>query len=128
MLAEQSLLEILKDEGAVYGNPIPRPVLRMAARKRIGDTGLLDHLLKHIDGRVAPGATERFRRCYNTEGVMEYWLESADLLKIKLESGVPDPSYVAPSSWLKSGGGSFQNTTCAGELQLLKSEMDKIKE
>ncbi|KAG5041354.1 hypothetical protein JHK85_013830 [Glycine max] len=33
----------------------------MAARKHIGDTGLLDHLLKHIDGKVAPGGTERFR-------------------------------------------------------------------
>ncbi|KAH7566908.1 hypothetical protein ACOSQ2_023940 [Xanthoceras sorbifolium] len=126
-LAEQCLLEILKDEGAVFGNAISRPVLRMAARKRIGDTGLLDHLLKHIDGKVAPGATDRFRRCYNTEGVMEYWLESAELLKIKLEAGVPDPNYVAPSSWWKSGSGSFQDTICAGELQLLKTEMDKIK-
>ena len=40
---------------------LTRPALRMAARKHIGDTGLLDHLLKHIDGKVAPGGTERFR-------------------------------------------------------------------
>lgn len=126
-MAEQSLLEVLKNEGAVFGNPISRTVLRMEARKRIGDTGLLDHLLKHIDGRVAPGATERFRRCYNTEGVMEYWLENADLLKVKLEAGVPDPSYVAPSSWLKSGGSSFREASSTAELQSLKSEIDKIK-
>ncbi|KAK0603379.1 hypothetical protein LWI29_004339 [Acer saccharum] len=125
--AEQFLFEILKDEGAVFGNAISRSVLRNTARKSIGDTGLLDHLLKHIDGKVAPGATERFRRCYNTEGSMEYWLESADLLKIKLEAGVPDPNYVAPSSWWKPGGGSFQDTISAGELQFLKTEMDKIK-
>ncbi|XP_044502868.1 protein DYAD isoform X2 [Mangifera indica] len=126
-LAEQSMLDILKDEGAVFENPISRPVLRMAARKRIGDTGLLDHLLKHIDGKVAPGGAERFRRCYNTEGVMEYWLENADLVKIKQEARVPDPNYVPPSSWWKCGGGSFQDSVCAGELRVLKAEMEKMK-
>ncbi|XP_031281880.1 protein DYAD-like isoform X1 [Pistacia vera] len=126
-LAEQSMLEILKDEGAVFENPISRPVLRTAARKRIGDTGLLDHLLKHIDGKVAPGGAERFRRCYNTEGVMEYWLENADLVKIKQEAGVPDPNYVPPSSWWKCSGGSFQDSVCAGELKVLKVEMEKMK-
>jgi len=47
--------EVLKGDGATFENPITRPALRMAARKHIGDTGLLDHLLKHIDGKVAPG-------------------------------------------------------------------------
>ncbi|KAH1251317.1 Protein AMEIOTIC 1 [Glycine max] len=42
--------EVLKGDGATFENPITRPALRMAARKHIGDTGLLDHLLKHIDG------------------------------------------------------------------------------
>lgn len=125
-LAEQNMLDIMKDEGAVFENPISRPALRTAARKRIGDTGLLDHLLKHIDGRVAPGGTERFRRCYNTDGVMEYWLESADLVKIKREAGVPDPNYIPPS-WWKHGGGPSQDSVCSEELKLLKAEMEKMK-
>ncbi|XLT07155.1 hypothetical protein HN51_045904 [Arachis hypogaea] len=60
-VAEQRMWEILKAEGATFEHPITRPALRMAARKHISDTGLLDHLLKHIDGKVAPGGIERFR-------------------------------------------------------------------
>lgn len=132
------MLEVLKGEGAVYENPIARPALRMAARKHIGDTGLLDHLLKHIDGKVAPGGTERFRRCYNTEGIMEYWLESADLVQIKREAGIPDPNYVPPAWWKSAcageggAGGSnvsgfLQDSVSAGELKLLRSELEKMK-
>ena len=33
-----------------------RPLLREEARKRVGDTGLLDHLLKHLADQVRPGA------------------------------------------------------------------------
>ncbi|XVF16958.1 hypothetical protein REPUB_Repub10bG0075600 [Reevesia pubescens] len=116
-LAEESLLEIMKAEGAVFENPISRPALRMAARKRIGDTGLLDHLLKHIDGKVAPGGIDRFRRCYNTSGVMEYWLESADLANIRKEAGISP-------FWQKPDGGPFQS---AIELKLLKEDMAKMK-
>ncbi|XWS29978.1 hypothetical protein CRYUN_Cryun24cG0077800 [Craigia yunnanensis] len=119
-LAEESMLEIMKAEGAVFENPISRPALRMAARKLIGDTGLLDHLLKHIDGKVASGGTDRFRRCYNTSGVMEYWLESADLANIRKESGVSP-------FWQKPDGGSFHDSVCAIELKLLKEEMSKMK-
>ncbi|XWS44600.1 hypothetical protein CRYUN_Cryun15aG0061200 [Craigia yunnanensis] len=119
-LAEESMLEIMKAEGAVFENPISRPALRMAARKRIGDTGLLDHLLKHIDGKVAPGGTDRYRRCYNTSGVMEYWLESADLTKIRKEAGISP-------FWQKPDGGPFQDSACAIELTLLKEEMVKMK-
>ncbi|KAL2614351.1 hypothetical protein AAZV13_08G004800 [Glycine max] len=106
-LAQQSMWEVLKGEGATFENPITRPALRMAARKHIGDTGLLDHLLKHIDGKVAPGGTERFRRCFNTKGIMEYWLESANLDEIRQETGVQDP-YI-------------------GELKMLKIEMAQMK-
>ena len=74
---------------------------------RTSDTGLLDHLLKHIDGKVAPGGTERFRRCFNTKGIMEYWLESANLDEIRQETGVQDP-YI-------------------GELKMLKIEMAQMK-
>ncbi|KAJ6396034.1 hypothetical protein OIU77_021137 [Salix suchowensis] len=124
-LAEKSMLDVMKDEGAVFENPISRSALRTVARKRIGDTGLLDHLLKHIDGRVAPGGIERFRRCYNTQGIMEYWLESADLVKIKQEAGVPDPNYVHPS-WYRPGNVS-QDSVSAKELTLLRDEVAKMK-
>ncbi|KAJ4887842.1 SWITCH1 [Raphanus sativus] len=97
--AEQAMEDVLKEVGASFENPISRGELRAIARKRIGDTGLLDHLLKHTDGNVTPGGAERFRRCYNTEGIMQYWLESADLIKIKRESGVADPTWVPPSWW-----------------------------
>ncbi|XP_022740991.1 protein DYAD-like isoform X2 [Durio zibethinus] len=119
-LAEEGILKIMKAEGAVFENPISRPALRMAARKHIGDTGLLDHLLKHIDGKVAPGGTDRFRRCYNTSGVMEYWLESADLANIQKEARISP-------FWQKPNGGPFQDSACAIELKLLKEEMAKMK-
>ncbi|KAK7399314.1 hypothetical protein VNO78_10495 [Psophocarpus tetragonolobus] len=126
MLAEQSMWEVLKGEGATFENPIARPALRMAARKHIGDTGLLDHLLKHIDGKVAPGGTERFRRCFNTNGVMEYWLESASLEEIRLATGVQDPYWVQPSK-LRAGSAPTQNTDSIGELKMLQTEMAKMK-
>ncbi|KAK9291922.1 hypothetical protein L1049_019874 [Liquidambar formosana] len=124
--AEQSLLEIMKAKGAVFGNPILRPALRLAARNHIGDTGLLDHLLKHMDGQVAPGGTERFRRWYNTNGVMEYWLESADLVNIRHEARVEDPFWIPPPEW-KPGGSPSQDPIFSRELKLLKEEMAKMK-
>ncbi|TKY60500.1 DYAD protein [Spatholobus suberectus] len=125
-LAEQSMWEVLKDEGATFENPITRPALRMAARKHIGDTGLLDHLLKHIDGKVAPGGTERFRRWFNTNGIMEYWLESANLDEIRQETGVQDPYWIPPST-LRADSIPTQNTDSIGELKMLKIEMAQMK-
>ncbi|GMI67152.1 hypothetical protein like AT5G23610 [Hibiscus trionum] len=119
-LAEKNMLEIMKAEGAVYENPISRPALRMAARKLIGDTGLLDHLLKHIDGKVAPGGADRFRRCYNTSGVMEYWLESADLANKRKEAGISQ-------FWQKPDEATFHASANAIELKVLKEEMEKMK-
>ena len=118
--------EVLKAEGATFENPITRPALRMAARKHIGDTGLLDHLLKHIDGKVAPGGTERFRRWFNTKGIMEYWLESADLDKVRQEAGVQDPYWIPPLA-LMAGSASSQNTDSSDELKQLKIEMAQMK-
>ncbi|WCJ30604.1 hypothetical protein M5689_012152 [Euphorbia peplus] len=125
-LAEKLMLDVMKDEGALFENPVPRSVLRMAARKYIPDTGLLDHLLKHIDGKVAPGGTERFRRCYNTEGIMEYWLESADLVKVKNENGVPNSNWVPSTCWIP-GSAAVEQSVSTGELALLKQEMAKLK-
>ncbi|KAK4256858.1 hypothetical protein QN277_006526 [Acacia crassicarpa] len=125
-LAEQSMWEVLKAKGATFSNPISRPTLRMAARKHIGDTGLLDHLLKHIDGKVAPCGTERFRRWFNTKGVMEYWLEGASLDKVRQDAGVQDPFWIPPSTF-QAGSPPPQNSDSSGELKLLQIEMAKMK-
>ncbi|XP_028766123.1 protein DYAD-like [Neltuma alba] len=124
-LAEQSMWEVLKAKGATFANPISRPALRTAARKHIGDTGLLDHLLKHIDGKVAPGGTERFRRWFNTKGIMEYWLESANLDKVRQDAGVQDPYWIPPSTF--KAGSPPQISDSSGELKLLQTEMAKMK-
>ncbi|WPT11572.1 Protein AMEIOTIC 1-like protein [Picochlorum sp. SENEW3] len=74
--AQASLVKILKALGA--NNPhkaILRPLLREEARKAIGDTGLLDHLLKHLADQVVSPVGERLRRRHNREGHMEYWLQ-----------------------------------------------------
>ncbi|KAL1347067.1 hypothetical protein HN51_020589 [Arachis hypogaea] len=125
-VAEQRMWEILKAEGATFEHPITRPALRMAARKHISDTGLLDHLLKHIDGKVAPGGTERFRRCFNTNRIMEYWLESADLDKIPQKEQL-QLSYRMPPSESLEGCTSSSASDSSDELKLLKIEMAQLK-
>ncbi|KAJ6695693.1 PROTEIN DYAD [Salix koriyanagi] len=87
-LAEENMLKVMKEQDAVFRRPILRPELRAEARKLIGDTGLLDHLLKHMSGKVAPGGEERFRRRHNADGAMEYWLEKADLVDIRKEAEI----------------------------------------
>ncbi|XP_051122992.1 protein DYAD-like [Andrographis paniculata] len=125
-LAEESLLEVMKQKGATSEKPILRPLLRKEARKRIGDTGLLDHLLKHTAGRVTPGGKERFRRWHNADGAMEYWLESADLANIRNNVGVNDPFWVPPPGW-SPGASPTQDSVCARELKVLKEEISKVK-
>ena len=83
---------------AVPGKPILRPALREEARKHIGDTGLLDHLLKHMTDTVV-STGERFRRRHNSEGAMEYWLEHASLMELRKAAGVEDPSWIPPVGW-----------------------------
>ncbi|KAF0911267.1 hypothetical protein E2562_008025 [Oryza meyeriana var. granulata] len=97
--AEASLLDIMRAHGARAGKPIPRGELRKEARAHIGDTGLLDHLLKHIADKLAPGRAERFRRRHNADGAMEYWLEPAELVAVRREAGVADPYWVPPPGW-----------------------------
>ena len=64
----------MQSHGARPGRPLLRAVLRKEARRSVGDTGLLDHLLRHMaDSEVAPGLV--FRRQFNPQGAMEYWLE-----------------------------------------------------
>ncbi|KAJ4951750.1 hypothetical protein NE237_028582 [Protea cynaroides] len=125
-LSEQKLVEIMKEKGAVVGHPMLRAALRQESRKQIGDTGLLDHLLKHMAGKVAPGGKERFRRRHNPEGTMEYWLESADLINIPKEAGVNDPYWIPPPGW-KRGDSPSQHGVCLRELSLLKEEMATMK-
>ncbi|CAI9295770.1 unnamed protein product [Lactuca saligna] len=126
LAAELSLLEAMKEKKAMIGNPITRPALRVEARKRIGDTGLLDHLLKHVANKVAPGGDLRFRRSHNADGAMEYWLESADLLKIRKDAGVSDPFWTPPPGW-KPGDSPIQDPIMAKELTHLKEEISCIK-
>ncbi|PON35597.1 DYAD protein [Parasponia andersonii] len=125
-LAEKNMSEILKAEGATFQNPISRTALRTAARKCIGDTGLLDHLLKHLDGRVAPGGTERFRRWFNTKGVMEYWLENAELVNIRQQAGVHDPYWIPPSG-SRPMCAPYEDPVSAQELKLLWADLNKMK-
>ncbi|KAL4595568.1 hypothetical protein ACB092_12G101400 [Castanea dentata] len=125
-LAEVNILKIMKDQKAVFGNPILRPALRTEARKLVGDTGLLDHLLKHMAGKVAPGGEERFRRRHNSEGAMEYWLESADLLNLRRDAGIQDPYWIPPPGW-KPGDDPSQDAISTRELGELKEEMAKMK-
>ncbi|RWV90751.1 hypothetical protein GW17_00047026, partial [Ensete ventricosum] len=92
-------------EGAELEKPIMRQALREEARKHIGDTGLLDHLLKHMASGSGGGTTRRaqwstgWRRSARRlgwrdpiEGAMEYWLHAPvmnmDMEAIKEDKGL----------------------------------------
>lgn len=119
-------MDIMRAKGAVLGNPILRPDLRAEARKHIGDTGLLDHLLKHMAGKVDPERNERFRRRHNPDGAMEYWLERADLIELRKQAGVQDPFWAPPPGWQPEDG-AFLDAASAKELKQLKEEMANLK-
>ncbi|XP_068668309.1 uncharacterized protein [Aristolochia californica] len=120
--AEQKLLEIMKDKEAFLGHPILRPDLRLEARKHIGDTGLLDHLLKHMAGKVEKDIGMRFCRRHNADGAMEYWLEDADLIELRRQAGVKDPHWVPPPGW-KPGDDPYLDSEVAREVKQLKEEL-----
>ncbi|KAL0734369.1 hypothetical protein Bca4012_010579 [Brassica carinata] len=124
--AEKNMLKVMKDKNAVFGNPILRSQLRLEARKLIGDTGLLDHLLKHMEGKVAPGGQDRFMRKHNADGAMVYWLESSDLVHLREEAGVADPFWTPPPGW-KLGDSPTQDPICAGEIRDIRGELAILK-
>lgn len=41
-----------------------------------GDTGLLDHLLRHLVDQPVTAEGDRLKRRHNADGHMEYWLQS----------------------------------------------------
>lgn len=122
-------MDIMRAKEAVLGNPILRPELRAEARKQIGDTGLLDHLLKHMAGKVVPDRNDRFRRRHNPEGAMEYWLERADLVELRKQAGVEDPYWVPPPGWQPGDEPLLQDPAASAmeELKQLKEEMSNMK-
>ena len=74
---QRSLIHILRIMNATSPDvAVLRPALREEARKVIGDTGLLDHLLKHLADKVVSESGEKLRRRHNREGHMEYYLQS----------------------------------------------------
>ncbi|KAJ7527125.1 hypothetical protein O6H91_16G038200 [Diphasiastrum complanatum] len=133
--AQLKLLDIMHQRGAAPGNPILRPALREEARKHIGDTGLLDHLLKHMTDTVVCNG-ERFRRRHNADGAMEYWLEDASLMEIRRMAGIEDPSWIPPPGWkpgdkLPERGGCIftkgMSPSEAAEMKQLKEDVVKLK-
>ncbi|OEL34859.1 Protein DYAD [Dichanthelium oligosanthes] len=121
--AERSLVDIMRSRGARSGAPVMRQVLREEARKHIGDTGLLDHLLKHMAGRVPEGSAHRFRRRHNADGAMEYWLEPAELAEVRRQAGVSDPYWVPPPGWKPGDDVSL----VAGDV-LVKRQVEELTE
>ncbi|CAN6339042.1 unnamed protein product [Urochloa humidicola] len=132
---EAALVDILRARGAVAGNPAPRAELRARARRHIGDTGLLDHLLRHVADRVPAGSGQRVRRRYNPAGGLEYWLEPAELAATRREAGVDDPFWVPPPGWKLGDPVSpearerkvqKQVEELAGELDAVKRQMKQL--
>jgi hypothetical protein len=97
--AKKSLLEVVREMDATWQKPVLRHDLREKARKHIGDTGLLDHLLKHMAGVVFADGKERLVRRHNSEGAIEYWLEPAELAGLRQEAGISDPYWNPPPGW-----------------------------
>ncbi|KAK4364657.1 hypothetical protein RND71_016015 [Anisodus tanguticus] len=88
-----------KGRPMTYYNPIHHLKLKEELRVDYEDPVEIDEVLEELNGEVSPKRTRRLRRRCNAEGVMEYWLEDADLVDIRNEAGVNDPYWVPPSGW-----------------------------
>lgn len=76
LAAQKNLVDVMRLIGATHPHKaVLRPHLREQARKSVGDTGLLDYLLKHLADTVVSDEGEKLRRRHNTTGHMEYWLQ-----------------------------------------------------
>ncbi|CAN6357140.1 unnamed protein product [Urochloa humidicola] len=126
---EAAMVEILRSRGAVAGRPAPRAELRAQMRRHVGDTGLLDHLLRHVADRVPAGSGERVRRRYNSAGGLEYWLEPAGLAATRREAGVDDPFWVPPPGWKLGDPVSSEARALQVQKQVeeLAGELDDVK-
>ncbi|KAH7299653.1 hypothetical protein KP509_24G022600 [Ceratopteris richardii] len=128
--AQLKLFQIMKDKGAIPGKPLLRPALREEARKHIGDTGLLDHLLKHMTDTVINNG-ERFRRRHNSEGAMEYWLEDARLQEMRKQAGV-DQYWIPPAGWkygdaITDSKGDGLSQSQLKEMRSLREDVERLK-
>lgn len=108
--AKKTFIQVIRKMGATWCNPVLRLDLRNETRKRIGDLGLLDHLLKHTVGMVVADGTERLVRRHNSEGAIEYWLEPA------IEYWVPPHSGWKP-------GNIDSKCTCHGHCEKIVSQL-----
>lgn len=124
--AELKLLEIMREKKAFLGNPILRGDLRTEARHHVGDTGLLDHLLKHMVGKVFGDQGERLCRHRNAVGAMEYWLENADMIDLRRQAGVKDPYWVPPPGW-EPGDNPYNFVESFRTINQLKSEIADVR-
>ncbi|KAK9905521.1 hypothetical protein WJX75_001517 [Coccomyxa subellipsoidea] len=94
--AVAALVHILRAMSATSSDRcVLRPALREEARKAVGDTGLLDHLLKHLADKTVTTAGDKLRRRHNSEGHMEYWLQSAASAHIEEEELQQDAAALA---------------------------------
>ncbi|CAG9466196.1 unnamed protein product [Pedinophyceae sp. YPF-701] len=116
--AQRSLMDVLVRMGAISpAQALVRPKLREEARKAVGDTGLLDHLLRHMpEACVISGLL--VRRMHDQLGHMVYWVESADPSKRTAEVLPPTPAAPQP----RAGGESVGGTTGGLPSQYAGSE------
>lgn len=89
----------MKSMGALFKGPILRNVLKLEIRKRIGDIGVFDHLIKHVAGKLAPCGAKRVQRQRYADGKLQYCLENADLVKVRKEATMHDPYWTSPPGW-----------------------------
>ncbi|KAJ3701988.1 hypothetical protein LUZ61_005693 [Rhynchospora tenuis] len=119
--AEKSLVKVIEKMGATWDKPVLRSDLRSEARKQIGDTGLLDHLLNHMAGMVVADGKKGFCRQHNSKGKIEYWLEPADLAQIHQRDRITNPLCACHDHYKKVAYQLKQ------EVNLLRSENEDLK-